>query len=251
MNNLTKLIIDIGNTTIVFGLFKEEKLLDKVVCFTHADSKKETEKKFVEFLTKNSKESVKDGMIFSVVPSIDGFVAKLVKKHLGFVIPVFNWKQYEYEHKIPEITDKIGADLIADLLAAKTYYKSPALIFDLGTVTKLLATNKDGKFIGASFIPGMNAALTMFSKRAELLPDHTKLGKAEKAVGLSTEECMKHGVYWSTVSYIEKQIELQGKATVILTGGNASFVKDEFNNIEYDPDLTLKGMNLLFMEVRK
>lgn len=249
MNNLTKLIIDIGNTTIVFGLFKEEKLLDKVVCFTHADSKKETDKKFVEFLAKNSKESVKDGMIFSVVPSIDGFVAKLVKKHLSFVIPVFNWKQYEYEHKIPEITDKIGADLIADLIAAKTYYKSPALIFDLGTVTKLLATNKDAKFIGASFIPGMNSALTMFSRRTAMLPDHTNLSKAKKEVGLNTIECMQHGVYWSTVSYIEKQIELQGKSTVILTGGNAIFVKDEIKDAIYDPDLTLKGMNLMFREM--
>ena len=195
--------------------------------------------------------SIEKGMAFSVVPKANNQVAKIFKKTFGFPVPFFNWENYDYKDKIPEITDKIGADLIADLVGAKTYYKSPALIFDLGTVTKLLAVNKEKKFVGASFIPGMNSALTMFSRRTAMLPDHTKLEKAPKEVGISTSECMQHGVYWSTVSYIEKQIELQGKSTIILTGGNAIFVKNEIKNIIYDPDLTLKGMNLMFKELVK
>ena len=250
MTNKVNLIIDVGNTTIVFGFFNGEELVKKLITYTHSRSEKEKLTMLKNFVSENNL-SVEKGMIFSVVPRANKPLSKLIKKVFGFSLPFFNWEEHEYKDKIPEITDKIGGDLLADLIAAKTYYKSPALIFDLGTVTKLLSVNKEQKFVGASFIPGMNSALTMFSRRAAMLPDHTKLSRAKKDVGLNTVECMQHGVYWSTVSYIEKQIELQGKATVILTGGNASFVKDEFKDIIYDPDLTLKGMNLMFEEMQK
>lgn len=251
MKQETILLIDIGNTSVCFGFFSEDKLVSRLDFNTIGQDRNEAKSKIEDFLAKQKNLVVKDAMIFSVVPNLNKKIVKFCKKFLSVTPKIFNWEKYEYSAKSPEITDKIGADLLADLFAATKEFKGDILVFDLGTVTKLLEVDKKGIFVGASFIPGMNVALGSFFKHTALLPDETMISKAKKETSSDTLESMKHGVYWQTVAYIEKQIALQKRKNIVLTGGNAVFVKDEFKNVVYDPDLTLKGMNLLYKEIVK
>lgn len=253
MEKELSLIVDIGNSTIVFGLFDEEKYVASVITGTHTDSEDIRLVKFNYFLADYAKYRITRGMIFSVVPNANKKIIKLVKKTLHFDIPVFDWKNYVYSKKDPRITDNIGADLLADLVAADMLYKHPLMIFDLGTINKLLITNKEGIFFGASFNPGMEISLNLFNNKTALLPNVDKAEKITETTGLNTVDSMKHGIYWSTVAYVNHEHEAQEKLmgmpiNLILTGGNSNLVKDDIKNMTFDPLLTLKGMNFMFLE---
>ena len=163
MEKELSLIIDIGNSTTVFGLFDKEEYVAHVVTLTHGDNDGYRKEKFQHFLSDFEDCKIAKGMIFSVVPNMNKKIAKLVKKLLHFDIKVFDWKNYVYNKKDPRITDNIGADLLADLVGADKLYGHPSMVFDLGTINKLLLTDKDGIFIGASFNPGMDISLNLFS----------------------------------------------------------------------------------------
>lgn len=247
------MIIDIGNSTTVFGLFDKEEYVAHVVTLTHGDNDGIRKEKFQHFLSDFADTKITDGMIFSVVPSMNKKIAKLVKKLLRFDIPVFDWKNYIYSKKDPRITDNIGADLLADLVGADKLYGHPSMIFDLGTINKLLLTNKEGVFVGASFNPGMEISLNLFANKTALLPNVEKAEKISEVTGLDTIESMRHGIYWSTVAYVNHEHEAQEKLMgaplkLILTGGNSNIVKDDIKDKIFDPLLTLKGMNLMFLE---
>lgn len=252
------LIVDVGNSTTVFGVFEKDRFVDYLVTNTFEPSKKSLKLAITKFLEGYAEQNFKfvNGMIFSVVPTYNDDVLAIAKKFFKVKLGIFDWQNYEYKAKDPRITDKIGADLLADLKGAEMIYGHPAMVVDLGTVNKVLLTDKDGKFIGASFTPGMQGALGMFSSHTALLPKVNEMEELSPELGLGTVESMKHGVYWSTVAYIEHEHKAQEELLnhpiyLILTGGNSVFVKDRIENKIYDPILTLKGMYYLYIEVQK
>lgn len=253
MEKELSLIIDVGNSTVVFGLFDKENYVASVITATHKDNEQERKEKVVTFLSDFEDCKITKGMIFSVVPNMNKKIQKLVKKQVGIELPIFDWKNYKYSKKDPQITDNIGADLLADLVAADKLYGHPSMVFDLGTINKLLITNKDGIFFGASFNPGMEISLNLFANKTALLPNVDKAETISEKTGLSTIESMRHGIYWSTVAYVNHEHEAQEKLMgmpikLILTGGNAHIVKNDIKDKIFDPLLTLKGMNFIFME---
>ena len=253
MKKNLNLIIDIGNSTIVFGLFENENYFSHLITETHKDNDKSRLEKFKKFIESQSDAEISRGMIFSVVPNMNGKIAKIVKKVLGINILVFDWKNYVYSKKDPRITDNIGADLLADLVAADRIYGHPSMIFDLGTVNKLLLTNKEGIFVGASFNPGMEISLSLFSSKTALLPSIEKAEKISEETGLNTVDSMRHGIFWSTVAYVNHEHKAQEELMktpikLILTGGNSHIVEGEIEDKIFDPLLTIKGMNYLFLE---
>lgn len=244
------LIVDIGNTTTVYGVFEGETLVSSLTVSTKPECEKCVQSEIESFVKSNSF-NCKEGMIFSVVPKQVNKVKKLGKKYFGVNLNVFDWESYEYKDKSPEITDKIGADLLADLVAVTKYYGGPALICDLGTVNKILLVDEKNIFVGCSFTPGMQGSLEFFFKNTALLPKFNKVTRMEPEPAHSTLDSMKHGVYWSTVGYVNSVYHKLGDKSIklILTGGNSSVIKDDVKNSIYDKDLTLKGMNELYKEI--
>ena len=113
-------------------------------------------------------------------------------------------------------------------------------------------TNKNKEFDGCSFLPGFSTSLASFNEKAALLPDIKDFKKPSNILGKNTEDAMIHGVYWSTVSFIMKEITRFPKDTkLILTGGHCKLVESEIDNKVVDQFLTLKGMNIIFMEIEK
>lgn len=250
MKNLT-LVIDIGNTTTVYGVFDNKKLLSSLLTYTHIEDEKEKEKNFIKFLYDNDFE-ISQGMIFSVVPSEIQFIKELVKKATGVELLVFDPKSYSSLETNVDNPKEIGADLIADIVGAKEIYGYPTLIIDLGTVNKLLYINKSGIFTGCSFFPGMQTSLSLFNEKTALLPKISEFKSTPGKLGTNTIDAMNHGVYWSNVAYIQRvQKEFNKDAKLIITGGNCQMVADAIENKIVDKDLTLKGMNIIFMELVK
>lgn len=256
MNRLN-LIVDIGNSTEIFGLFNKDECVAKLVLQTYEETYFTKYLKIKDFLILHEADGiVVDGMIFSVVPSADGSVVRALKSITGLKFEVFDWHLYEYAKKDPSILEPIGADLVADLIAADAFYGGPAIVADLGTINKLLFVNDKGIFTTCSFTPGLHVQLESFSKNAEMLPRAKALTNVPETFGRNTTEAMKHGVYWSLINYVNSQRDMQEKLCgyklkLILTGGNAISLEQHIKDKIYDPLLTLKGMNILFKEARK
>lgn len=252
------LIVDVGNSTTSYALFEKDTYVSHVTFSTYEKDKKVFKTEMSKFLGNFNEINYKvvSGMIFSVVPLFNDDVKSFAKKWFKIKPSVFDWENYNLLNKDPRITDKIGADLIADIKAAEMFYGHPSLIVDLGTVNKMLLTDKEGMFISASFAPGMESQLKLMAKNTALLPMAKLAEEMKEEGGLNTVESMQHGVYWSTVGYIEHEQKAQKAVlnhpiNVILTGGNSALIKDNIKDKIYDPLLTLKGMNILFMETRK
>jgi len=245
------LVIDIGNTSTDFAVFENGNLQDFLGFFklpTEIDKAKDSLLSY-----KKCGGSIDDGMIFSVVPNNDKTVKELVKEVFIKDIEVFNWQDYTLAKKDPKITEAIGADLLADVKQADIEYGGPCLIADFGTVTKLLQLDKDGNFVGLSFIPGFEISLKLFNQNTALLPEFEDFKVNKDRLGLNTLESMSHGVYYSTVYYVkEVHKSLNDKnIKLILTGGNLRYVKDDFKDAIIDKELTLKGMFELYKEMQK
>jgi len=245
------LIIDIGNTSTDFAVFEGENIKDFLGFFRLPEEIEKAKKTMISY--KNQGGSVDDGMIFSVVPRNDKNVQEMVKEVFGKDISVFNWKDYKLEKNSPLIKEAIGADLLADLKQADVEYGGPCLIADFGTVTKLLQTDENGTFIGLSFIPGLEISMKLFSQNTALLPEYERFKVPQGRLGLNTYESMSHGIYYSTVYYVKDVLKSLGndRVKLILTGGNHRYVKNEFKGAIIDPELTLKGMYVLYKETLK
>lgn len=250
MKNLT-LIVDIGNTTTIFGVFDDEKFLGKLTTYTHETPNEEKGILLKKFLTDSNFE-ISKGLVFSVVPTKENQITKVIKNVTNLDIKIFENNDVKLFKVDVDNPNEIGADLLGDLVGANSLYGYPNLVVDLGTVTKILYTNKDGVFEGCSFVPGLQTSLSLFNEKTALLPEISEFRKSPKELGKNTKDAMNHGVYWSVVSFINKEKEqFPNNVKLILTGGNCTVIADDIGEKIVDQDLTLKGMNIIFREIEK
>lgn len=246
-----KLCIDVGNTTINFGFYKEDKLLKKLTFVTSYEyddvTYKNIIKKSLEINSINIEE-VDNIILSSVVPSIT-YLFKDVLKEL-----CINAKIYELNASAPhsikmdvDNPNEVGSDLIADLVGAKAKYELPLLVIDLGTATKLLLLDKNGVFTSALIMPGVEVSAKSLFANAALLPEVDLNSYTSLLDSKNTINCIKHGILFGHLESIyglserfEKEIGY--KLNKIVTGGNAVFFKSLFNKeYAFDDNLVLDG----------
>ena len=249
------LCIDVGNTTIGVGFFKEEQLF-KRLSFT-VDTKK-TSDKYISVIERTLKDLSLDAkqidrIIFSsVVPSVNDELISAVKA-------IFNKEPLliapGVKTGLPVHVDnpsEVGNDLIAVMVGAKEKYGYPCLITDLGTATKVLLIDKSGAFVSCMIMPGMALSVSALTNRAALL--HEISIKAPKSVmAKNTVDAINAGVTYGHADMIDGIItryedELGYKCKHILTGGSAIYLKDILKNeFVYDETLCLEGLNRILI----
>ncbi len=148
-------------------------------------------------------------------------------------------------------TREIGADRVADSVAAKALYGAPVIVVDFGTATNIEVIDKQGEFIGGVIAPGFetsaNALFSHATKLAalELLDPHT-------AIGRNTEEAVQAGIVYGEADRVDGLVvrifeQLSYKAPVIATGGLAPRVSAQSKTISaVNTDLTLEGLRLIY-----
>ena len=144
------LCIDVGNTTIGIGFFKEEKLFKRLILTLDI---KKTKDEYVSLLKQSIKDSEIDvneinNIIFSsVVPSVNGpFIAALneiINKEVMLIAPgIKTGLMLRVDNP-----NEVGNDLVAVMVGAKERYGYPTIVADLGTASKILVLDKDGSFV--------------------------------------------------------------------------------------------------------
>ena len=151
---------------------------------------------------------------------------------------------------------QIGSDLIVAAVAALSRFEPPLIIIDMGTATTITAIDKTGTYVGGCISPGPKISAEALSARTAQLPA-ISLESPKKAIGKNTIDAMRSGVMLGSACMVDGMIdridaELGGGATVVATGGIARFVLPMCRHaIEYDRDLLLKGLALLYENNRR
>ena len=254
MNNLA-LMVDIGNTYISFGFFKNGILdlrLDVPSSIMGVADIRKPLKEFKEKHHINEKDII-GGLISSVVPSFTHGVQRGIFEVFNINIPKMNhtfFKDLKIQVDNPK---EVGGDLVCDVVAANKKYGYPSLIFDLGTISKVMVVDKNGVFIGTSFFIGVQGTIEAMREKTALLPAVELKNKPKKLLGNNTLEALESGVFYGTLSMVEEysrkiEQEIGYPLKKILTGGNAQLFKETIRDFIIDENLVLEGLYYIYCE---
>lgn len=230
------LCLDVGNTSIVVAEY-DGRITNSFRLDTTSSISKE------DFLNNIKSNIFDDVIISSVVPSLNNLLTNIIYELYGLK-PIF--VNVNMKTNINICIDnplELGSDLLIAGVAASKRKGENHLIIDMGTATKFLVV-KGNSFLGGAIAPGFMTSFESLFKEAELL-NKIELVTPEKVVGSNTIECIQSGTIIGCISMIKGMVERIkkeiGDLEVVLTGGNALFVKDSLE-YEYCPNLLIDGL---------
>ena len=250
------LAIDAGNTNVVMGLYDGERLVADWRITTPAtwtgDEVAITLNDLFE-LRGLTVGLVRGVVIGSVVPNLTPALEEASVEHLK-VRPVIVGPGVKTGIRIAiENPKEVGADRIANTLAAFRKYGGPAIVIDLGTAVTYDAISAAGEYLGGAIAPGVGISLdALLAHTAKLV--RVELLAPDTVIGRSTMAAIQSGLLWGFVGQIEGMVkrmtdELGGTAHVIATGGQAGMVAGLTQVIDdVDPQLTLEGLRLIHLQ---
>lgn len=248
------LVIDIGNTNIVIGVYRGQKLLISWRLSTDAEKMPDEYAILLRdlFAQAGLEASALKGCALScVVPPLLRPFLEVVKKQFN-IQPLVVGPGVRSGVKI--LTDnprEVGADRIANAVAAAKLHGLPALVIDFGTATTFDAVSKEGDYLGGAIAPGVGIAAESLWRRAAQLP-RIDLAFPPAAIGKNTVQAMQSGVLLGYLSMVEGMVErisreLGDKPLVIATGGLAALIAEKTKVIDrVEPNLTLEGLRLIY-----
>jgi len=255
------LAIDIGNTHTVLGIFHEEKLTEHFrVTSNHALTADECGVLVKQLFPDHKK--VKDVIICSVVPPLSPIYQEMCKKFLKVDPVLVNWNLPLGIKILYDDPSQVGADRIANAVAAYKIYGGPVIVVDLGTATTFDVISEEGEYLGGAIAPGIEtSSLNLFKRAAQLLK--VSLERPGQAIGRNTEESLRSGIIFGSVDQIDGMVNrikdeletkhrIKKKPEVIATGGLAGLIAQESKTIEkVSPTLTLEGLRRIYLQVKK
>ena len=253
------LAIDIGNSNVVIGGFENDRI--EFTARVATDARRTEEQYAVEIhqilhLYGYSAGEMEGSIISSVVPPLTS-VMKTALRTITGKKPLVVGPGLKTGLNIKlDNPASLGADRVADTVAAIHEYPLPLLVVDMGTATTMSVINEREEFIGGAIMPGLRLSLEALSSRASLLP-HIDLIPPKNVIGRNTIDCMRSGIMYGNAAMLDGLIdrmeeEIGEKATIIATGGLARLVTPLcHHSIDFEEDLLLKGLLILYEKNKK
>lgn len=252
------LAIDIGNTQTTAGLFEGEEMVARWATTTcSSETADEVHQTLASQLSLAgySLADVTDVVLASVVPALTSTMSEVAQRVSGrrpVVVGPGTKSGLPMRYDNPA---EIGADRVADAVAAVNIYGAPAVVVDLGTATNIEVVDEKGCFSGGIIAPGLVSSSEALYKHAARLfqvdftvPDHV--------IGTNTADAIRSGVMLGEVARIDGLVErifdeLGYKAPVVATGGLGRYIADASKTItSYEPNLTLLGLRMIYTKNR-
>ncbi len=253
------LAIDIGNSNIVIGGFEDHEI--KFTARVATDVGRTEEQYAVEIfqilnLYGYQTKQIDGSIISSVVPPLTTVMKTALHTILGKrPLVVGPGLKTGLNIKLDNPAS-LGADRVADSVAAISEYPLPLMVIDMGTATTMSVINEKEEFIGGTIMPGLQLSLAALSSKASLLP-HIDLIPPKNVIGRNTIDAMDSGMIYGAASMIDGMIErfqeeLGTQLTVIATGGLSKKVIPYCKHkVIHDGDLLLKGLRTLYYKNAK
>ena len=250
------LAVDVGNTNVTIALFDGERLVAdwRVTSYRERTADEMAVELRQLFDLRGIDLAVVTGVVIaSVVPTINPALVEASRRYLKCE-PVMVGPGVKTSVKVRyENPRDVGADRIANALAAYTKYGGPIVVIDFGTAVTYDAINADGDYLGGAIAPGIEISLDALVSHTAMLRRVEPVAP-DAVIGRNTITSIQSGLVWGFVAQVEGMVkrmvdELGGKAKVIATGGQAPLVAELTHVIEAtDPLLTLEGLRLIYAQ---
>jgi type III pantothenate kinase len=249
------LVIDVGNTNTVLGLFDGEKLVHDWRIRTVVDHTVDEYGMLIYNLYKTSRISsreIRNIIISCVVPPMLNILEPLCQKYFNIKplivgpgvktgMPIF------YDNP-----KEVGADRIVNAVAGFEKYKRDLIIVDFGTATTFDYVSNKGEYMGGCISPGIMISSEALFERAAKLP-RVELSKPRSIVGKDTVSSMQAGIMYGYAGLVDGiceriKAEVKSNPLVVATGGLAKIVAPETKSINVVDDmLTLEGLRIIYL----
>jgi len=252
--NILILVIDVGNTNMVFGVYENDELK---ASWRKATLKNITSDEIGLFilsmfqLENISHHNISGVIISSVVPPIMYSLEHAIRKYLDHD-PIIVDSRLDFGIKIKVDNPKeVGADRLVNAYAAYNLYGGPLIIVDFGTATTFCGVSGNCEYLGGAICPGVKISLEALYQNTAKLP-RIEIAKPKKMIGSNTVESMQSGVLFSYVGGVDYIVngfkkELGENAKTIATGGLARMIAKESKTIDItNSRLTLDGLNMIY-----
>lgn len=248
------LAIDIGNTNIALGLFDGTKLAHHWRLGTRHDSTSDECAIVIQSLFNLQAQRIDDvskAIISCVVPPLQPIFERTCTKlfscsplvvgpgvRTGMPLRVDNPRE-------------VGADRIANAVAAHAVLGGPAVSIDFGTATSFDCISRDGEFVGGAILPGMLVSLEALVQRASKLLS-VEIIRPPSVIGRNTVHNLQSGMLFGYAGMVDTMVErMRGELgedlKVVATGGLARAIAAETKSIRrVEPFLTLEGLRLIY-----
>jgi type III pantothenate kinase len=247
-------LVDVGNTNTVFGVYRGEELVDS---FRLSTDRERTADEYGALLLPLFARSGLDPrraeavVISSVVPPLHLTLDQMARRYFGrkplFIEPgVKTGMPIRYDNPA-----EVGADRIVNAVAARERFGAPVVVVDFGTATTFDVVNAAGEYAGGIICPGiLISAEALFAQASRLY--RVDVRKPPDLVGRNTATAMQAGIYYGYIGLVDGILErlmaeIPGIRTVVATGGQADLIASGSKYIrEVDHLLTLVGLKLIY-----
>jgi type III pantothenate kinase len=266
------LAVDVGNTNTVLGLYRLEddpaatttgtpkaagERVDLAAHWRITTHRAQTVDEYGVFFVNlfemhgMSPSQVSHIIISSVVPPLDSTLRQVCETYFH-VQPLFVEPGIKTGMQVlVDNPTELGADRLADCIAAFERYGGPCIVVDFGTATKFEVISERGEYLGGAIAPGLGlSAEALFSRAARL--SRVDIKRPAKVIGTNTVAHLQSGLYYGYIGLVDGLLErifaeLGQKPQVIATGGLARMIAADSRYIaKIDDLLTIDGLRILF-----
>lgn len=255
------LTVDVGNTQTVVGLYDdavpgisaEDGLVDHWrVSTDHERTGDEFAAMLNGFLNlaRISFAELTGVAVCSGVPRANAMLRTLADRYLHFA-PIILGPGIKTGMPIKyDNPREVGADRIANAIAAYELYGGPAIIVDFGTGNNFDIVSASGEFLGGAIAPGIEVSMEALVGKASALSS-IELIEPRSVIGKSTVESLQSGAVYGFAASVDGMVdrfqdELGGDAVVVATGGLAPVIAPVASTLEHvEPHLTLHGLRIV------
>ena len=255
------LAVDIGNSTTSIGVFDRNQNL-RLLASVNTDSRKTADQISIDLMNLFALyhfdySSISGAILCSVVPPLNFMMEKALGRLLGKPPMVVGPGVKTGLNIRLTVQSEMGADIVADAVAALEKFPPPIITIDMGTATTISVISEWRTYEGGLLLPGVNISLEALSHRTAQLPA-VSLQYPKALIGKTTVECMRSGIVYGTAGMLDGIIdrirdEFSGQTvSVVATGGNAPvIVKYTRNPIVYDKYLLMDGLWTIYQKNRQ
>jgi len=247
------LAIDIGNTNVVFGVFKDGNPKFSARAGTKTSKTSDEWMVFLDrlFALKGIKAvDVHQVAMCSVVPPVAEAIGLACRNYIG-IVPLEVGPGIKTGMSILYENPKdVGADRVVNAVAVTHFYGAPAIVVDFGTAVTFDAINSHGEYLGGAIMPGVIVGVQALFTHTSKLP-MVDITRPKSVIGRNTTASIQAGMYYGYISMVQGMVkrfrdELGADCKAVATGGQAEIICKECPCVdEIDVDLTLRGLHYL------
>ncbi len=254
------LAVDIGNSSITVGGFREEA--EPVFSMAFSVEEHRSADEYAGSLEQVLKlrgvdpEEITDCAIASVVPPLTHTIQQALQRISDCRILTVGAGVKTGFSVRTDAPAEVGADIIANAAAA-VQRAVPVILVDMGTATTIFAVNRAKELIGGVILPGIRSSLEGLRTSTAQLPA-VALEPPKKTFGKNTIDCITVGVLqghaFAVDGFIDAMLREPGMegAEILATGGLSNLVLPACRHeIQAEPFLTLKGLRVIYENTRK